>query len=181
MQMKDLVPASLMPGSDADAVNFLKDDHKRVNALFDEFEKIKDGRASKEKQRIVTEACNELRIHTQLEEEIFYPALRKAIDEDDMMNEAVVEHQTAKDLIARLERMTPDNDMYVGTFTVLSEYIKHHVKEEEDEMFPLARKSDVDLDALGDKMQKRKFALQERGVNGNGKKKSARKPRPSRH
>lgn len=177
MQIKDLVPASFMPRSDVDAVNLLKDDHRRVNALFDEFEKIKDGRANKEKQRIVTEACNELRIHAELEEKIFYPAVRKAIDDDDMMNEAIVEHQTAKDLIAQLERMTPQNDMFVGTFTVLSEYIKHHVKEEEDEMFPLARKSDVDLDALGEKMLAHR-ALPLRA--GNGKKKSSKKGRSPR-
>ncbi len=177
MELRDLVPAALMPASDADAINLLKDDHKRVNALFDDFEKIKDGRANKEKQRIVMQACDELRVHTMLEEEIFYPAVRKALDDDDMMNEAMVEHQTAKDLIAKLERMEPQDKMYVGTFTVLSEYIKHHVKEEENEMFPLVRKSDVDLDALGEKMQKRKFALQQRGANGNGTKRSPKKAR----
>lgn len=161
MNIKDLLPAALMPVSEADAVELLKADHQRLSELFDAFDKIKSGRANKEKHRIVKQACDELRVHAQLEEELFYPAVRAAVG-DDLMNEAVVEHQTAKDLIAQLDDMTPDDEMYVATFTVLSEYIKHHVNEEENEMFKLARKSEVDMEALGAKMKTRKAALQNR-------------------
>ena len=94
-------------------------------------------------------ACQELTIHAQIEEEIFYPAVRDGIEDDDLMDEAEVGHASAKDLIAQLEAMEPGNDLYDARFTVLGEYIDHHVKEEQDEMFPKAKKAKLDLKALG--------------------------------
>ena len=98
-------------------------------------------------------------MHTTLEEEIFYPAVREAIDDDDIMNEASVEHETAKMLIEQLENMQPDDPNYYATFTVLGEYVRHHVEEEESEMFPQAKKSDLDLKALAEEMRQRKTEL----------------------
>jgi hypothetical protein len=96
-----------------------------------------------------------------VEEEIFYPAVRAAIEDDDLMNEAQVEHQSAKDLIEQLEGMDASDPMYAATFTVLCEYVLHHAKEEEDEMFPSARKAKVDLEGLGEQMKARKEELTE--------------------
>ena len=111
-------------------------------------------------RELVSRVCDDLRMHTTLEEEIFYPALREAIDDDDIMNEAAVEHETAKMLIEQLENMEPDDPNYFATFTVLGEYVTHHVKEEEGEMFPQAKKAqDLDLEELGGRMRERKDEL----------------------
>jgi iron-sulfur cluster repair protein YtfE (RIC family) len=110
-------------------------------------------------QELVQEVCNELKVHTTLEEEIFYPAVREAIEDEDIMNEAQVEHDSAKELISQLEGMKPDDPMYAAIFTVLGEYVMHHVKEEESEMFPQAKKSEIDLMALAEQMAARKEEL----------------------
>ena len=143
----------------ASAIDLLKADHEKVKKAFKEFEKM--DRADTEACReLVTSVCADLRVHTTLEEEIFYPALREAIEDEDIMNEAAVEHETAKMLIEQLENMEPDDPNYVATFTVLGEYVMHHVKEEEDEMFPQAKKAkQLDLDALGEQMRARKEEL----------------------
>ena len=143
-----------------DAIALLAADHKAVQKIFKEFEKLKqhDG-SDEEKSELVTRACLELTIHAQIEEEIFYPAVRDAIEDDDLMDEADVEHASAKDLIAQLESMEPDNDLYDARFTVLGEYINHHVKEEQDEMFPKAKKAKLDLQALGEDLAQRKREL----------------------
>ena len=101
----------------------------------------------------------ELSIHAQAEEEIFYPAVRAAIKDDDLMDEADVEHAGAKNLIAQLEAMTPAHDHYDATVTVLGENIDHHVKEEEEKMFPKAKKAKVDTAALGAALIQRKHEL----------------------
>lgn len=148
-----------------DAIALLKADHDRVEKLFKEFEKSEDDpEACRE---IVTTACNELKVHAQLEEELFYPAVRDALDEDDvaLIDEAEVEHDSAKQLIARIESLDVDDPYYAASFTVLAEYVKHHVKEEEGELFPKVRKTDLDLGALGEDMRSRKDALkQELGI-----------------
>ena len=162
MKISDFVP-NIMLGSDAeDAVSILTADHDKVKDLFSQFEEIKDltdEHGLKERQRIVAEACRELTIHTAVEDEIFYPAVRAAIKDDDLMNEAKVEHEGAKTLIGQIEKMKPADEMLTAKFTVLSEYVKHHIKEEQAEMFPKARKSDLDLHALGVKMLARKHEL----------------------
>ena len=137
-----------------DAIALLKADHRAVEALFEKFEKARSDR----KQQIAEKICHELIAHTIIEEEIFYPALRGKI-EDDLLDEAYVEHDGAKMLIAEIPNGSPEHDFYEAKVTVLSEEIKHHVKEEEkrgEGMFAQAKAADVDLEALGAAMQSRK-------------------------
>jgi hemerythrin superfamily protein len=149
-----------------DAIAMLTADHKKVKQLFADFDKLKDAGSDEDKASIVDQICNELKIHTELEEEIFYPAVRKAIDDGDLMDEALVEHAGAKDLIAQLDDASPEDDLYDAKVTVLGEQIDHHVKEEEGNMFLKARKAKVDTEALGATMLKRKITLMERmGMN----------------
>ena len=152
------MPKPQKTAAPSDAIALLKADHAKVKKAFKEFEKMdkEDTDALKE---VVTTVCEDLKAHTMLEEEIFYPAVRAQIDDDDLMNEAQIEHQSAKDLIAQLESLEPDDPLYVPTFTVLGEYVNHHVEEEEKEMFPAVKKLDLDLEALGAKMQERKAEL----------------------
>jgi hemerythrin superfamily protein len=142
----------------AAATEMLKQDHAKVQKAFKEFENM-DRADSEACQQLVRTVCEDLKVHTTLEEEIFYPALREALDDEDLLNEAAVEHETAKMLIEQLEGMEADDPNYHATFTVLGEYVMHHVKEEEGEMFPQAKKAELDLDALGERMQARKAEL----------------------
>jgi hypothetical protein len=136
------------------AVEILKEQHDKVKKAFKEFEKL-DREDTEAQQQLVQTVCEDLKLHTTLEEELFYPAAREAIDDEDIMNEAQVEHETAKMLIEQLENMGPDDPNFHATFTVLGEYVLHHVKEEEGEMFPAAKKSDLDLEELGARMRSR--------------------------
>jgi len=138
--------------SQPDALEFLKSQHREVEDLFKQFEKLGDEGPSEEKEPIVRMACEKLTVHASIEEEIFYPAAREIDDVESLLNEAEVEHNTAKDLIATLDSMDASDPMFSATFTVLSEYIKHHVKEEEGELFTKVKKSDLDLDALGQEL-----------------------------
>ena len=141
------------------AVELLKEQHDKVKKAFKEFEKL-DREDNEAQQQLVQRVCEDLKLHTTLEEELFYPAVREAIEDDDIMNEAAVEHETAKMLIEQLENMEPDDPNYVATFTVLGEYVMHHVKEEEGEMFLQAKKSkELDLEELGERMKARKEEL----------------------
>ena len=143
-----------------DPITLLKSDHAKVKSLFADFRKAKKrGAASKEKAALVDTICRELKIHTQIEENIFYPAVREAIDDEDLMDEALVEHAGAKELIAQLEDADPADDLYDAKVTVLGEQIDHHVEEEEGEMFKAARKADLDMDALGAEMASMKAEL----------------------
>ena len=147
-----------MPTKKMDAIAMLKEDHRKVEDLFEQFEKA---RGDDRKKKIADEICMELIIHTTIEEEIFYPALRGKV-EDDLLDEAYVEHDGAKLLIAELLQSEPSTDFFEAKVTVLSEEIKHHVKEEEkqqDNMFQQARAADVDLEALGQVMLARKEEL----------------------
>lgn len=129
------------------AIALLKADHRAVEDLFEEYE---HARQRNRKQAIVRQICEELTLHAQLEEEAFYPAAQKALaDDKDLVNEAIVEHASLKWLISQIEGMQDDSEMYAAEVTVLKEYVQHHVKEEEKEMFPRLRKTDLDLDALG--------------------------------
>jgi hypothetical protein len=141
-----------------DAIALLKADHRKVEELFEQFEETG---GAKRKEEIARKICLELTIHTKIEEEIFYPACRGKI-EDDLVDEAIVEHDSAKVLIAEIEAGGPDEDFYDAKVQVLSELIEHHVEEEEkrgDGMFAQARKADLDLDALGEEMAARKAEL----------------------
>jgi len=152
--------ANLKPHpQEQDAIAMLMADHKKVKALFGEFAKLQEDGSDEDKSAIVEQVCNALKIHAEIEEEIFYPAVRKAIDDADLMDEALVEHAGAKALIAQLEEANPSDDLYDAKVTVLGEQIQHHVKEEESDMFPKAKKANVDTAALGAKMLKRKETL----------------------
>jgi hypothetical protein len=139
----------------SDAIALLEQDHREVEAMFEQFEKL-DSKA--EKARLAAKICLSLTVHTMIEEEILYPPAHKKI-EHDLVDEAIVEHNGAKQLIAEIEAMTPREHLYDAKVKVLGEYVKHHVKEERDEMFPQLRKSNIDLRALGDKLLQRKAEL----------------------
>lgn len=141
-----------------DATKLLAEDHRRVEALFEKYQKAR-GDGSKEK--LAREICTELKIHAAIEEEIFYPALRGKIDEADL-NEAYVEHDGAKVLINDIEAGEPDDDFYDAKVKVLQEEIEHHVREEEKvhgNIFQQARAAEVDLMALGEELAARKAEL----------------------
>jgi len=141
-----------------DAIALLKADHRQVEDWFSKFEKANQSK----KQRLAADICEALTVHTMIEEEIFYPAFLEATGDKDLHHEAVVEHAGAKQLIAEIQRMSPKDDYFDAKVTVLSEMIKHHVKEEEQPggMFAEAKKSSMDLRALGEALLARKKELQ---------------------
>jgi hemerythrin superfamily protein len=144
-----------------DAIALLTSDHKTVKQLFKQFEKIKDEEgAEDERAELANQICAELTIHTQIEEEVFYPACREAIKETDLLDEAKVEHDSAKELIAQIESMQPDDELFSAKVTVLGEYVNHHIEEEEGELFPQCKKAKMDLDALGQELMELKEELQ---------------------
>ncbi|MES1200905.1 MAG: hemerythrin domain-containing protein [Pseudomonadota bacterium] len=144
-----------------DAIALLKADHREVEALFEQFEKT---RSADKKLKLAQKICTALKVHTQIEEEIFYPVCREDGVEDDTMDEAYVEHDGAKKLIAEIEAAEPGDDYYDAQVHVLSEMIQHHVKEEEQRggMFAQAKDKGVDMKALGEKLAARKQALMAR-------------------
>ena len=143
----------------ADAIELLKDDHEHVKALFEQYEGLSE-RAHATKKKLAAQICSELTRHTTIEEEIFYPAVRASgKDKEDLVDEAVVEHASAKDLIAQILDMAPTEELFDAKIKVLSELIDHHVQEEEKEMFPKARKSGLDLNELGRQMAERKSQI----------------------
>ena len=143
-----------------DAVELLKQQHREVEDMFEQFEKMTD-RAKTSKKKLADQICEALIMHTTIEEEIFYPATREASeDTEDMVDEAVVEHASAKDLIAQIMEMDPGDDLYDAKVKVLSEMIEHHVEEEEKEMFPKARKLKLDMEALGQEMKARQQEIE---------------------
>lgn len=139
-----------------DAIALLKADHETVSGLFEEYEKAN---TSKKKKALVAAICTELTVHTQIEEEIFYPAIKAALKDKLLVPEATVEHAGVKDLIAQLEGVEPEGEMYDAKVKVLSEYVKHHVEEEHEEMFPKVKASSLDLVELGAQMAARKADL----------------------
>ena len=139
-----------------DAIAMLKADHKKVSGLFAEFEKA---RAASTKKRLVATICTELSVHAQVEEEVFYPAVKAALKDKALIPEAIVEQATMKDLIGQIEDVEPGGEMYDARVKVLAEYVKHHVKEEHTEMFPKAAKTRLDMLALGVQMAARKSEL----------------------
>jgi hemerythrin superfamily protein len=145
-----------------DAIALLKEDHRQVEKWFAQFQKA---RATQRKAKLAEQICDALKVHTTIEEEIFYPAFLAATEDEDKHHEAEVEHEGAKRLIATIEEMDPDDDYFDARVKVLAEMIKHHVKEEEKPggMFAEARKSDMDLDELGARMRTRKEQLKANG------------------
>jgi len=144
-----------------DAFALLKKDHDTVKELFSDFE---EAETLRQKKKIVADTIMELKIHATIEEEIFYPALRKHKVDMDLLNEADEEHHVAKLLVAELEQMDGTEQHYGAKYTVLAENIKHHIKEEEGELFPKARKTDLDFVALGKQLLARKQQLKKSGV-----------------
>jgi hemerythrin superfamily protein len=141
-----------------DAIELLKRDHADVKKAFKDFEraKYKDPSACKE---FLASICKAIELHAKLEEEIFYPAVRGKIDDDDLMNEAEVEHDSARALIAEIEKLAGDDPMLKAHAMVLNEYIQHHVREEENEMFPKVKRAKLDLEALAEQILQRKEEL----------------------
>jgi hypothetical protein len=139
------------------AISLLKKDHREVEGLFDDYEQLDE---DAEKLALFKKIALALKVHTTIEEEIFYPSERGEVD-DDMLDEAYVEHDGAKKLIAEIEKMKPSDEFYDAKVKVLSEYIKHHVKEEEQPggVFAQAKKGDQDLDSMGNELKARKEAL----------------------
>jgi hemerythrin-like domain-containing protein len=134
-------------------------EHRQVSAMFKQFEELGE-RAKASKKKLADQICAALRVHTQIEEEIFYPAVREASkDLEDVVDEAVVEHASAKDLIEQLEAADPEDDLYDAKVKVLGEQVEHHVGEEEKEMFPKVRKLSLDLVELGQEMAERRDEL----------------------
>jgi Hemerythrin HHE cation binding domain len=153
-----------MPTKDktTNAIAMLKEDHEKVKDLFERFEETN---GSTTKAKIVSEALMALKVHATIEEELFYPAVRQNIeDEEGIMDEADEEHHVAKVLIAELEKMTGDEDHWDAKFKVLAESVRHHIKEEEGKMFKEAKKTEIDLDILGGQMTQLKQRLMREGV-----------------
>jgi len=149
-----------------DATALLAKDHKDVKALFRRYEKLAKAEADAgEREELAAQICEMLTVHTTLEEEIFYPAVRAAEVDADLLDEAEVEHASAKDLISQIRSMSPDDDLYDAKVTVLGEYVNHHVEEEEGQMFPKARRAKVDLEGLGEQIKARKEALMSEGAS----------------
>ena len=152
-KMSKPIPTASEP---QDAIALLTEDHEHVKSLFEQYEQLGE-RAHVSKHKLALQICEELTKHATAEEEIFYPAVREAAGKaEDLVDEAVVEHASAKDLIAQIISMEPGEELFDAKVKVLGELIDHHVKEEEGEMFPQARKAKLDLMALGEAIAARK-------------------------
>jgi hemerythrin superfamily protein len=146
-----------------EALAQLTADHARVKKMFKQYDKLSEANAGgREKQQLAMMICAELTAHATAEEEIFYPAARAVIDEPDLIDEADVEHASAKDLIAQIEGSSPSDDHYDAKVKVLGEYINHHVQEEEGEIFPKVRKAKVDTATLGEQIAGRKAQIMQK-------------------
>lgn len=150
---KKIIPIA---GKAQEATRLLRADHKLVNELFEQFE---SARSPAKKQALATEICQELTVHAQIEEEIFYPAIEKVLRDKSLVPEAKVEHETLKYLIAQIESESPGTELYDAKVKVLSEYVKHHVKEEQNEIFPKVKETKLDLIELGAQLAARKEEL----------------------
>lgn len=152
-------------GGDAgktNALELLEQDHREVEELFDQFDELED---DAQKEELAQKICLELTVHAQIEEEIFYPEARKATGDDDLLDEALVEHASAKHLIAEIEQMSVEEELFEAKVKVLGEMVKHHIVEEEEELFPELGRSKMDLDAVGQRLAKRKAELLEEMQN----------------
>ena len=152
---------------EADAIDLLTDDHLEVSALFKRYEKLANKEApAAERRELAQSICGMLKAHTQIEEEIFYPAARSAGIDADTLDEAQIEHASAKDLIAQIEGGNPNDGLYDAKVSVLGEYITHHVVEEHTEIFPKLRRAGVDLVALRGELESRKMSILPEGADG---------------
>lgn len=145
-----------------DATTILRADHKVVSALFTQYKKA---RSMAEKKEIVAQICMELKVHAQIEEEIFYPAVKSALKDKTLIPEATVEHATLKSLLAQVENVDPAGEMFDAKIKVLSEYVQHHVEEEQNEIFPKAKAAKMDMMELGAQLAERKAELLAEGMD----------------
>lgn len=162
MSIFDKVVSPVMPSHDegeTGAIDLLKRDHDEVESLFKEYETLANGGDVGDRRTLSTRICGLLAVHAMIEEEIFYPAARANAVDSALLNEAKVEHASVKELIARIGESQPSDVLYDALVKVLGEYVRHHVKEEEGELFPACRKSEMDLAAIGAELQSRKDAL----------------------
>jgi hemerythrin superfamily protein len=151
---------SAKKGQFRDALALLKADHEKVSELVEKYEKSKERMDNDRKSALAHQICEELTVHSQIEEEIFYPALREASEEaEDALNEAAVEHASIKNLVEQVMDDSPDSEEFDAKVKVIGEYVKHHVKEEQGELFPMAREADIDLKELGRELASRKAEL----------------------
>jgi hemerythrin-like domain-containing protein len=156
------IPGKQQARPQRNALEFLKAEHQKVRNLFREFDSLRGiDDEDQRKSELVDEICYELTLHTMLEEEIFYPVLRSAIDDDEMMDEADVEHAGARELVSQLEVMYPGDDHFDATVLVLGEEVGHHIDKEEGEMFEAARAAGIDLVALAGQLEARREELEE--------------------
>ena len=142
-----------------DAISMLKEDHDKVKKMFKDFERMHEAEEDQEAEQLAKQICNELTLHATIEEEIFYPEVRGAIDDEDLMDEAEVEHASAKESIAQIESMSSGDDKFAAQVMGLGEYINHHVQEEEGEIFPKCRRAKMDLAELATALAERKAEL----------------------
>jgi hemerythrin superfamily protein len=153
-------PVASARAAKTDATVLLQRDHADVKKLFRQYDKLADGQADgQERQALAMQICQMLTVHATIEEEIFYPAAREAEVEEDLLDEAEVEHASAKDLIAQIQSMSPDDELYDAKVSVLGEYVEHHVQEEEGQMFPKCRRAKMDLAGLAEQLSERKSEL----------------------
>ena len=163
----------------SDAIAMLKADHDKVKKLFKEFERKHDAGSEEEAEQLATQICNELTVHSTLEEEIFYPEVRAAMKDEDLIDEAEVEHASAKELIAQIESAHSGDDKFAAKVVVLGEYVNHHIKEEQNEIFPKAKRAKIDMTALGERMVARKEELKaEMGMMEEDQEEEAASPMP---
>ena len=160
-----------------DAITLLKADHRQAEEWFEEFESARNGQR---KQELARNICMALTVHTQIEEQLFYPAYLEATGDEEMHHEAAIEHEGAMRLIADIENSGPDDDFFDARVSVLSEMVKHHVREEEkrDGMFAKARSSGMDLEALGEQLMQLKQQLM---PEAGGRRGSRRATQPQAH
>lgn len=148
--------------SSGNAIELLITDHENVRRLFDEYEELADDEADEEDRKaLADEICAMLTVHSMLEQEVIYPAAREAVDDQEQLDEAEAEHQQIDDLIAEIQEMEPSDASYDDKLTLLSEQVEHHVREEEDELFPMMEASELDLDELGRALAERRAELLE--------------------
>jgi hemerythrin superfamily protein len=166
MSLIDKVVAAVTPSKtegEIDAIDLLKTDHDDVDALFKDYQMLAEGDGDAvDRRALSTQICGMLAVHAMIEEEIFYPAARKADVDADLLDEAQIEHGSAKQLIAEIGAARASDPLYDARVTVLGEYIRHHVREEESELFPACRKSGMDMAEIGARLQKRKDELMRR-------------------
>jgi len=155
---KKAEPRSSRPKA-TNAIELLKQDHREVEEMFEEYEDLREVGDEATKKQLAQKICAALKVHTHLEEQIFYPAAREATSDNDLLDEAMVEHAGAKNLIAEIEVMDPADDLYDAKVRVLGEQIRHHVEEEEEELFSEVEDSDMDVAEVGDRLTARKAEL----------------------